>query len=393
MDCKYCSRACCRSGKQRNGIQRFYCTVCKKYQQQAYLYRACEGPIDNMIKSLVCESVCIRGIARVLKIAANTVLSRIQKIASPLARPAITENRPVFEVDELWTYIGRKDNEYWLAYGLDKATGNVMDFVIGKRTKGTLKILIDSLLALSSIIAHTHIIYAYVSSLYTNNKLIMIGNKHGTLIIFLIGIFIFNGVTSCNTKQNKRRDCSLHYKTARIAFNAYYKTNDTTFLQEALGNAQQSMKCPETRYKSIQMKITLLILLKRYETGVMFMDSLSDDDFNARYKKKMSRDYFEALEYGAKSDTSNKNSLLKIIVSDLQKYIQSAPVPKDSLDEEACLLFFGFQKQVYNLSYIYFEIDSLISKYPKESNYLNGMRSSIDESQKFSSPLQSDSTQ
>src|ERR1700744_960526 len=44
-------------------------------------------------------------------------------------------------------YIGRKENEYWLAYGLDKATGKIVDFVIGKRTKATLKVLIDNLLA------------------------------------------------------------------------------------------------------------------------------------------------------------------------------------------------------------------------------------------------------
>jgi insertion element IS1 protein InsB len=55
----------------------------------------------------------------------------------------------IFEVDELWTYIARKDNEYWLAYALDRATGQVIDFVLGKRSKATLKILIDDLLALS----------------------------------------------------------------------------------------------------------------------------------------------------------------------------------------------------------------------------------------------------
>jgi insertion element IS1 protein InsB len=44
-------------------------------------------------------------------------------------------------------YIGRKKNEYWLAYALDKTTGKAMDFVVGKRTKVTLKTLIDNLLA------------------------------------------------------------------------------------------------------------------------------------------------------------------------------------------------------------------------------------------------------
>ena len=39
------------------------------------------------------------------------------------------------------------ENEYWLAYALDKTIRQVMDFVIGKRTKATLKTLIDNLLA------------------------------------------------------------------------------------------------------------------------------------------------------------------------------------------------------------------------------------------------------
>jgi IS1 family transposase len=99
-----------------------------------------------MIAKLVCESVNMRGIARVLNISVNTVLARIRRIGANIERPIVAEPNPVFEVDELWTYIGRKDNEYWVAYGLDKATGRVVDFVIGKRTKGTLKLLIDSLL-------------------------------------------------------------------------------------------------------------------------------------------------------------------------------------------------------------------------------------------------------
>jgi transposase-like protein len=123
MDCKYCGRPCCRSGRQKNGIQRYYCTSCRKYQQQRYLYRACEAKINGVIQSLVCESVCIRGIGRILKISVNTVLAQIKSIAANIQRPIMEEAHSVFEVDELWTYIGRKDNEYWLAYGL----GNVSE--------------------------------------------------------------------------------------------------------------------------------------------------------------------------------------------------------------------------------------------------------------------------
>jgi insertion element IS1 protein InsB len=66
-----------------------------------------------------------------------------------ISKPAFLADQPTFEVDELWTYIGRKDNEYWLAYALDRTTRQVIDFVVGKRTKATLKVLIDNLVKLT----------------------------------------------------------------------------------------------------------------------------------------------------------------------------------------------------------------------------------------------------
>jgi hypothetical protein len=58
-----------------------------------------------MVSQLVCESVGVRGIARVLRIRINTVLRRIIFIANGISKPTIPQDRPAFEVDELWTYI------------------------------------------------------------------------------------------------------------------------------------------------------------------------------------------------------------------------------------------------------------------------------------------------
>ena len=99
-----------------------------------------------MIPQLVRESVSVRGMARVLKIAVNTVLIRIHKTANHIHKPPIAMCQAVVEVDELRTYIGNKENQYWVAYALNRATGKVVDFVIGKRTKGTLRMLINTLL-------------------------------------------------------------------------------------------------------------------------------------------------------------------------------------------------------------------------------------------------------
>jgi hypothetical protein len=110
-----------------NGI--YKCKMCNKTFVETYTYKAYEKDVAVIVAKILCESVCIRGIARVLKIANNTVLNRIRKVASAIIKPAIPINQLLFEVDELRTYIGEKGNEYWVAYALNKATGKVVDFV------------------------------------------------------------------------------------------------------------------------------------------------------------------------------------------------------------------------------------------------------------------------
>jgi len=81
-----------------------------------------------------------------LGIAAGTVLRRIRQTAGKISRPAISRDQKSFEVDELWTYVGNKRNEIWVAYAYNKTTDRIEDFVVGRRTKSTLRALIERLL-------------------------------------------------------------------------------------------------------------------------------------------------------------------------------------------------------------------------------------------------------
>jgi insertion element IS1 protein InsB len=81
------------------------------------------------IANLVQESVSIRGIGRILKISLVTVIKRIRQIAKAIAKPAVPLNRLSFEMNELRTYIGKKDNQYWVAYALCSETKQVIDFI------------------------------------------------------------------------------------------------------------------------------------------------------------------------------------------------------------------------------------------------------------------------
>jgi insertion element IS1 protein InsB len=80
-----------------------------------------------------------------LEIGASTVMRRIIRRANEITKPNVLLDQRSFEVDELWTYIGRKENEHWVAYALDR-NKDVIDFVVGKRTVATLRQLTDRLL-------------------------------------------------------------------------------------------------------------------------------------------------------------------------------------------------------------------------------------------------------
>lgn len=56
--------------------------------------------------------------------------------------PAMLE---VLELDELWTFVGKKDNPVWLWVALDRATRQVVAWVLGDRSEKTAWELWDAL--------------------------------------------------------------------------------------------------------------------------------------------------------------------------------------------------------------------------------------------------------
>lgn len=142
MECKICKLGCVKWGKQKNGRQRYYCKHCKKCQQGEYCYEACSLDLMKWVPRLVKNSVGIRGIGRVLRVAVNTAVKYINKVAASIAKPPIPVNRKSFEIDELRTYIGHKANQYWVAYVLCSETKQVIDFIVGKRSKRTLRMVV-----------------------------------------------------------------------------------------------------------------------------------------------------------------------------------------------------------------------------------------------------------
>ncbi|MEM7086254.1 MAG: IS1 family transposase [Bacteroidota bacterium] len=149
MECRYCKGSNVVKRGKRSDIQRYYCKDCKKSFQDSYLYKAYNPAIDDLIKRLLREGCGVRSISRILNISCGTVLSRMLKISKQIKVPNFQSFGCKFEVDEMWTFIKRKEDFTWITYAIERKTKQVIDFYVGSKSKETIKPLINKLLLMN----------------------------------------------------------------------------------------------------------------------------------------------------------------------------------------------------------------------------------------------------
>lgn len=146
MKCVYCKGKCIKVGKQSNGTQKYQCKACQKYQQEEYKYLAYAKDVNKRIIRCIQNSVGIRGVSRVVKIAVNTVIKRIRYIASKIKPPIILASSQTYEVDEVWTYVRSKTHPCWIMYAINRLTREPVALQVGNRNTINLRKLIERLL-------------------------------------------------------------------------------------------------------------------------------------------------------------------------------------------------------------------------------------------------------
>jgi insertion element IS1 protein InsB len=142
-------------------VQKYYCRCCNKYQRSCYQYKLATSAADNNITLLNNEGMGISsppslhygraGTSRYLHIPKTTVRRRILSISNKLLPPIISETNMVYEVDEMQTFIGKNhpSNYAYINYAINRATKQVIHFVVGSRSKEMIGKVIAKLLSLS----------------------------------------------------------------------------------------------------------------------------------------------------------------------------------------------------------------------------------------------------
>lgn len=144
MICKFCGHECKKDGHQANGTQRYKCKHCHRKQQEEYSYNAYSPELNEKIVLYTKEGIGIRSTARILQISATTLLKRIILIGKQISRPPIVKCH-IYEVDEIKSFVRRKQDHIWIAYALDRKSKQVVSFNVGARTNATLSVVMETL--------------------------------------------------------------------------------------------------------------------------------------------------------------------------------------------------------------------------------------------------------
>ena len=136
--CPHChNQTIVKNGKKYNGPQNYLCKVCRKQfiNDHERVYFGSVSWITSMIKIMLVRGVGIRDISVILKISIKKVLKTL--VSSHYQIIPKKKQYDTLEIDEFWTYVGRKTNKIWLIYAYHRESNEIVAFVWGKRNLKT----------------------------------------------------------------------------------------------------------------------------------------------------------------------------------------------------------------------------------------------------------------
>ena len=139
--CPKCgSEALVKNGHDYKGSQKYWCQACNKYGTLIKQERRSEKEWVQ-IKRAVLERLSLRAMERIFEISRQTVNAYVVEWVAQLPDLEDTlvaaEWEDVLELDELWSFVLRKDQQRWLWVALCRRTRQIVAYYIGDRSQAS----------------------------------------------------------------------------------------------------------------------------------------------------------------------------------------------------------------------------------------------------------------
>ena len=141
-------------------------------------------------------------------------------------------------------------------------------------------------------------------------------------------------------------------------------------LDSAITFLNASMSCDSIKNAVIELKITVLITMKKIDEAMKFVDSLNENNFRYPYKKKLVYNSLQTFK-----DSSIKKEIYSEMRADLTQYLASHNIGGKEF-EEAYTELSAIKEYLHDTANINKEIDSLIILHPDRERFLNFFKKS-----------------
>lgn len=132
-----------RNGHTHYGKQNYQCTAC--HRQFVQDSQRIDSETRSLVKRLLLERLSLRAICRVTGISLTWLLQFIatvyEQLPDDLGVEPISPMRHIrllrlkAEVDELWSFVGRRANKQWVWLAFDSTSRQVIAFYVGDRSR------------------------------------------------------------------------------------------------------------------------------------------------------------------------------------------------------------------------------------------------------------------
>jgi hypothetical protein len=144
IPCPHChSNAIRKNGSTHTGKQKYECLSCKKQFVENPQNKVIGEDTRERVRRSLLERVSLEGICRIFDVSMPWLLGFMEEIFHALPEnlnaTMIAENDEfeviVLELDELWSFVGNKNNDQWLWIVMHSSTRQILAFHVGKRDK------------------------------------------------------------------------------------------------------------------------------------------------------------------------------------------------------------------------------------------------------------------
>lgn len=150
LNCPSCeSNNVVKNGFIHNGKQNHKCKACGRQFVEAPQQKRISEETKSLINKLLLEKIPLAGIARVYDVSESWLQEYVNRKYESIPRQVNVSSkkkgRLSIQCDEMWSFVGDKNNKQWIWLALDIDTREIVGVHIGDRSEQGARALWDSL--------------------------------------------------------------------------------------------------------------------------------------------------------------------------------------------------------------------------------------------------------